>query len=54
VAIALSIGSVVVWSFMSFQSARLVYFALAAYHGYLEIAGLGLASFKRSSKTVGL
>jgi hypothetical protein len=50
-AIVLSAGSVVLWSFMSFQTARLVYFALAAYHGYLEIAGLGLASLERQGKT---
>jgi hypothetical protein len=40
--IALSVGSVVFWSFMSFQKARLIYFCLASYHGYLELAGLVL------------
>jgi len=38
-----SIGVLVLWSFMTFQMARLVYFCLASYHGYLEVAGLGLA-----------
>jgi hypothetical protein len=41
--IILTIGSVVFWSFLEFQQARLIYFCLASYHGYLEIAGLGLA-----------
>jgi len=41
--IALTLGSVIFWSFLEFQQARLIYFCLASYHGYLEIAGLGLA-----------
>jgi hypothetical protein len=40
--IALSVGSILFWSFMSFQKARLIYFCLASYHGYLELAGLVL------------
>ena len=47
VLILLTIGSVVFWSFLSFQQARLIYFCLASYHGYLEIAGLGLAKQNR-------
>lgn len=38
----LCVGSLIVWSLMSFQMARMVYFCLASYHGYLEIAGLGI------------
>src|SRR5262249_24558861 len=41
--VVISVGAIVAWSFMSFQQARLVYFCLAAYHGYLELAGLALA-----------
>jgi general stress protein CsbA len=40
--IALSVGSILFWSFLSFQKARLIYFCLASYHGYLELAGLML------------
>jgi hypothetical protein len=40
--IGLSLGAIVFWSFLSFQMARFIYFAVASYHGYLEIAGLAL------------
>jgi hypothetical protein len=45
--IFLTVGSVIFWSFLQFQQARLIYFCLASYHGYLEIAGLGLAKQNR-------
>jgi hypothetical protein len=48
--ILLSVGSVLFWSFMSFQKARLIYFCLASYHGYLEIAGLVLICGSVGSK----
>lgn len=41
-----SLGAVMIWSFMSFEKARLVYFSLAAFHGYLEIAALALGTKK--------
>ncbi|MDR3608671.1 MAG: hypothetical protein P4M08_15010 [Oligoflexia bacterium] len=40
--ILLSLGAIVFWSFFSFQMARMLYFSIASYHGYLEIAGLAL------------
>jgi hypothetical protein len=39
----LAVASVVIWSFMTLQEARMIYFCLAGYHGYLEIAGLALS-----------
>jgi hypothetical protein len=45
--ILLTVGSIVFWSFLQFQQARLIYFCLASYHGYLEIAGLGLAKHNK-------
>ena len=42
--IAVILVSAAAFCFMSLQKARLVYFALAAFHGYLEIAGLGLGA----------
>ncbi len=44
----ISVVSIVIWSFMSLQEARMIYFCLAGYHGYLEIAGLAL-SLRRSA-----
>jgi hypothetical protein len=41
--VMISVGSIVIWSFMSLQEARMIYFCLAGYHGYLEIAGLALS-----------
>lgn len=41
--VLISVASVVIWSFMTLQQARMIYFCLAGYHGYLEIAGLGLS-----------
>ena len=45
--IAGCLASVAVWLFMRMPEARVVYFALAAYHGYLEIAGLSLSALKK-------
>lgn len=36
--ILISVGA---WAFLKMPEARIVYFSFAAYHGYLEIAGLG-------------
>jgi hypothetical protein len=44
--ISLVVGSLVVWTFFRVPEARIVYFALAAYHGYLEIAGLAFLKFQ--------
>ncbi len=44
--LAVILTSAAAFCFMSFQKARMVYFALAAFHGYLEIAGLGLGAAK--------
>ena len=38
--------SLAAWAFVLFPQARALYFALAAYHGYLELAGLGVARLK--------
>jgi hypothetical protein len=46
----ISVASVVIWSFMTLQEARMIYFCLAGYHGYLEIAGLALSVYPGSSK----
>ena len=43
--------SALIWIFCSFPFARMIYFALAGYHGYLEIAGLALA--RRQSLKLG-
>jgi hypothetical protein len=40
--VVLTLLSAGIWIFLSFPRARGVYFCLAAYHGYLEIAGLAL------------
>jgi hypothetical protein len=48
--VLVSVGSVVIWSFMTLQEARMIYFCLAGYHGYLEIAGLAL-SIRTGSRT---
>jgi hypothetical protein len=40
--VALILVSVGVWGSLHFAQARNIYFCLAAYHGYLEIAGLAL------------
>jgi hypothetical protein len=40
--IVVVVGSFFVWSFVTFEQARIIYFCFAAYHGYLEIAGLSL------------
>ncbi len=42
-------GMALVWAFLSFPQARTIYFALASYHGYMEIAGLGPMIFKKRS-----
>lgn len=41
---AIVLGTWMLWGLLNLQLARLVYFSLAAFHGYIEIAGLGLAS----------
>ena len=49
IALSLSFLGAAVWLWVSFYQARLIYFALAGYHGYLEIAGLALAFCGRRS-----
>jgi len=46
--VLISVASIVIWSFMTLQEARMIYFCLAGYHGYLEIAGLALSIRTRS------
>ncbi len=41
--LCLTAGSFALWSLLTFKMARLVYFAIASFHGYFEIAGLALA-----------
>jgi hypothetical protein len=43
--VALAIPAV--WLFAQYPAARMVYFAVASYHGYLEIAGLCLQPFSQ-------
>lgn len=40
--IAIAVGGGLLWLFLGFRTARLLYFALAGFHGYVELAGLGL------------
>lgn len=40
------------WVFLEFAKMRMIYFALAAYHGYLEIGGLLLAASQKKSLLV--
>lgn len=42
--ILLTLGSASLWLLLSYPQARWVYFCLAAFHGYFEIAGLALAA----------
>ncbi len=41
-----------VWIFVSMRDARAIYFMVAGFHGYLEIAGLGLISPRRKAEPV--
>ena len=49
-AIVLSIAGMGTWFFLNFYQARIVYFCIAGYHGYLEIAGLALILVGFSSR----
>lgn len=48
-AVVATIAMAGAWIFMRLPEARALYFALAAYHGYLEIAGLSLVSFRKAA-----
>ncbi len=42
------VAAALVWVFLSFPESRKVYFLVAGFHGFLEIAGLGVARYRRS------
>ncbi len=42
------VAAALVWVFLSFPESRKVYFLIAGFHGFLEIAGLGVARYRRS------
>lgn len=43
------VAATLVWVFVSMRDARAIYFMVAGFHGYLEIAGLGLISPRRET-----
>ncbi len=47
--LGVAVGGGLVWLFIGFETARVLYFALAGFHGYLELAGLGLLHARRSA-----
>ena len=45
--VAFLVGGILVWIFVNSVEARVIYFAIAAFHGYLEMAGLCFGRFTK-------
>ena len=47
--VAVVVASLLMWALVALPQARLLYFSIAAFHGYLEIAGLGFLKLSAKS-----